>query len=332
MLFSGSSDLKSALITQLNVFFNRFKPYFFNSFFHFFQPILVVWVLLAFLFNGLFGTFFSLFFLSNSLFTGKEGKGENLSQGVSSAPLRSHVPVISDYDALVNRNLFDSDFQKDQIIVDQPLVYEPQPSDAPFQLLAVIYGGRAETSVALIASKSNPFASGFRLYEILADLYVIRNITPTRVYFARPGEREEYLEVKLPELKKRVRKSRIQKSAGEGFSEEGFERVGLDTKVTREWVDRALTVNFTKTLQDAKANPYVEGGQIKGFMMTRIKPDSVYEKVGLQDGDVIREINGTPLENAAQSIQLLNSLRGVEQVSFVVDRDGSTQNFNIDIQ
>ena len=57
--------------------------------------------------------------------------------------------------------------------------------------------------------------------------------------------------------------------------------------------------------------------------------DSIFEKLGLQNDDVVREVNGVSLSDAAQSVKLLNSLRGESDVEFRVERGGKQMTFNL---
>ena len=60
--------------------------------------------------------------------------------------------------------------------------------------------------------------------------------------------------------------------------------------------------------------------------------DSIYEKAGLVNNDIIREINGVSLRDAGQAISLLNSLRGESDIEVKLDRGGSTMTLNMQVQ
>ena len=93
-----------------------------------------------------------------------------------------------------------------------------------------------------------------------------------------------------------------------------------------------LTTDFRKVLSDAKAVPYLENGELNGFKLTRIKSGSIYEKSGLQNNDIIKEINGVPLIDTAQAIKLLNSLRNETQIDMDITRGGSNLTFNLQVK
>jgi type II secretion system protein C len=119
----------------------------------------------------------------------------------------------------------------------------------------------------------------------------------------------------------------------DSHQEEGFERKGMNIKLTDEFKRNILAPEMlTKVLQDAKAEPNMVGGELKGFRLTRIRENSVYEKAGFQNNDVVEEINGIPLRDAAGAIRLLNQLRSEKEIEVRLNRNGSTQNMTIQIQ
>ena len=59
-------------------------------------------------------------------------------------------------------------------------------------------------------------------------------------------------------------------------------------------------------------------------MLKRVKPDSVYSKLGLMDGDVIQKVNETSLLDAEEAIKALNSLKVEEDVNITLQRNGKT--------
>ncbi len=53
----------------------------------------------------------------------------------------------------------------------------------------------------------------------------------------------------------------------------------------------ASTRNMNEVLMQARAVPYLRHGKTAGLRISRISPGSFYEKIGLQNGDVIIQIN-----------------------------------------
>lgn len=79
--------------------------------------------------------------------------------------------------------------------------------------------------------------------------------------------------------------------------------------ISQSYQDRLLGEGFMEVLQGARATPVTEGSKVVGFRLTKIKRGSVYDRAGLEDGDVIASINGQSLAEADQLAALLQSLQ-----------------------
>ena len=67
-------------------------------------------------------------------------------------------------------------------------------------------------------------------------------------------------------------------------------------------------------------------GVLKGWKLDRIRKNSVYEKAGVQNGDVVEEINGIMLSDAAQAVKTLNGLRNESEIEIRLNRSGKPMN------
>jgi type II secretory pathway component PulC len=105
--------------------------------------------------------------------------------------------------------------------------------------------------------------------------------------------------------------------------EEGFQRIGTKIEVDGRYRDRLIREELPNILMQASSEPVVINGEITGFRIFQFDQNSIFHKLGLQDGDVVREINGIPLNNVARTIQFLNGLREENQVQVNVLRNGS---------
>lgn len=71
-------------------------------------------------------------------------------------------------------------------------------------------------------------------------------------------------------------------------------------------------------------------GPIKGFRLNSIPKNSIFHKIGLRNGDLIKNINGVEIESAKQAIELLHSLREKkETVLSYINAKGEVQTITI---
>lgn len=90
-------------------------------------------------------------------------------------------------------------------------------------------------------------------------------------------------------------------------------------QVTREEVNKQM--RSPDFLSQARLVPNPGGG----FMVREIKPGSVYEKLGLRMGDVIRAVNGTPVNNADDAMKFYQQLAELKNVQLEVMRAGQIE-------
>lgn len=248
-------------------------------------------------------------------------------------------PVTTEFDSIVKRDLFGAAPGGEPTA--EGGTCEPRKSELPLKLTGLIYGGSAESSLVVLESVSSKQADTFLLNDTVDDVAEIIDIEKDQISLQRQGETcPEFLVLEQPPLptkrvagKRDTRTPKTVASKSDGdHVEEGFVRKGFKTTTDRRWLNRLLTTEFTKVLHDAKATAFMVGNEVRGFLLTKIRPNSVYEKLGLQDGDVIETINGIELNGITQAINTLNALRNEAKIEVQVRRNGKVENMQVDIQ
>ena len=73
-----------------------------------------------------------------------------------------------------------------------------------------------------------------------------------------------------------------------------------------------LVRNPASLLEQASLVPEFQDGQMIGVQIRKPKPGSVFEQLGIQDGDVIVELNGIPIDSPEQTAQILAEISADE--------------------
>jgi general secretion pathway protein C len=73
----------------------------------------------------------------------------------------------------------------------------------------------------------------------------------------------------------------------------------------------------------ARAMPAMENGQVVGFKLAAIRQGSLYTKIGLQNGDVLRRINGLTLDSPEKALEAFAKLRESKHIQLDIDRGGA---------
>lgn len=101
--------------------------------------------------------------------------------------------------------------------------------------------------------------------------------------------------------------------------------------VSRSEVDKALS-DFNNILTQARAVPNFENGVPAGYKLFQIVPGSIYDKLGLQNGDTICGLNGQGINDPGKAFEMLGELKTSSHMELCIKRDGRTQNFAYDIR
>ncbi|MDQ6966645.1 MAG: type II secretion system protein N [Mariprofundaceae bacterium] len=80
---------------------------------------------------------------------------------------------------------------------------------------------------------------------------------------------------------------------------------------------------YTALLSQAMLMPNVVDGKVDGFMVEGIVSDSVYAKMGLKDGDIIRTVSGQAIGDRDPVMLIQNSIEKTAAISLQVMRGGA---------
>lgn len=130
-------------------------------------------------------------------------------------------------------------------------------------------------------------------------------------------------------------------SGSSGAADAGFTTPGLPPVVygrslpaTQNLMQlRNELVSHPERLMDMmRAMPVMEDGKLTGYRVFPVGNSDAFSKLGLDPGDVVTAVNGIPLDNPAQSLQVLNNIRTSDQVSITFIRNGQQQTRILSLQ
>jgi general secretion pathway protein C len=96
-------------------------------------------------------------------------------------------------------------------------------------------------------------------------------------------------------------------------------------------VQQALSRNAGNFTQIIRPQPYMPGGQLKGYRVYPGRNRQQFAALGLRPGDLVTEINGTALNNPAQGMEIFRSLGESSQVTVTIERNGKSQALTLDV-
>lgn len=85
-------------------------------------------------------------------------------------------------------------------------------------------------------------------------------------------------------------------------------------------VERSQLTKDGELATAARFVPSVLDGRPNGFRVHRIRPDSVIAKMGMQDGDLIKRVNGMEISTPDQALAAYTQLKDAEHLSVQLER------------
>ncbi|MDH4263364.1 MAG: hypothetical protein OEV78_10005 [Spirochaetia bacterium] len=82
----------------------------------------------------------------------------------------------------------------------------------------------------------------------------------------------------------------------------------------------------------AAFGPNLEDGKITGFKLHRVPENHIFYTLGARSGDIIKSVNGYPLSNTGQMMELWNNIKTLPRVNVELIRDGKTMRFDFEIR
>ena len=200
---------------------------------------------------------------------------------------------------------------------------QPLNLASKIKLLGVVVGDRGGVSAIIeeLASKRQLF---LRLHDQIPDSGEVVEIQRGGI-LVRQGNEQEFLElftgIERPPMPQVV-STGPQAAVGGGQIKKVLDR--------RE-VEQAMN-DLPKLLSQARATPVLTNGAMTGFRMDYIAKNSFYEKIGLQYGDVLKQVNGIEIKDPGTMLSLFQQLRNENSVKLDILRNNQRTTMVFDIR
>ena len=110
-------------------------------------------------------------------------------------------------------------------------------------------------------------------------------------------------------------------------------RGGSDNRfaITRAEAEKARS-NLGELMKQARMEPHVVNGKTDGFEVKMIRPNTIFTALGLQVGDIVKEVNGLALDSPEKALQIFQQLREAQHIVVAVVRNNAplSLEYNLD--
>ena len=242
----------------------------------------------------------------------------------------------SQYSVIANRNLFSSSGVMPPAITSGKSTAkkenDPIPSNLPITVIGTLVHSDPKKSIAAMEIKSKNKSGSYATGSDVEGLCTIERVERNTVFIRNSATGAlEFLE-----MNKAGNKVAFGASKAEGPKVSAVKDVVSSGNNTFN-ISRANLLRYTNdlssVLMQARAVPNRDPntGEINGFRILDMQPGSIYEQLGLQRMDVIKGVNGEPVDSVQKAMELYNTLKNGNQVKMQIERGGRTDTFNYNI-
>lgn len=233
----------------------------------------------------------------------------------------------TDRQVILSRNLFNASLLAPAAPAP-PENEELEATRLPLVLLGTAAAARPELSVAAIADKQSGETRIVRVQDEIKPQVTVLRIERRRIVISENGAPRE---LALEESNEGIRVSTtraVPRARAERLA--SARRVREVPSIERENVEKMVR-NPAALFAQGRVLPHFEDGEFIGVQVSDIKPGSIYEEVGIQDGDVIVELNGIAIDGPEQSAKVLAEFARSSEFTIVVENGDSTRTLNVTI-
>lgn len=188
------------------------------------------------------------------------------------------------------------------------------------------------TSFSIIEDLGARKQGVYGINETVPGNATVKTIEWDRVILAHNGK-DEILELEEPKTALGpARTVAHAPAAAPAATGAGIQQVSENEfNVPKSEVDSALE-NMSQLFTQIRAVPHFEGGQSIGFRLFAIRRGSLFDRIGLKNGDIIRSINGTEMTDPSKAMALLQELRDANNLDVEITRNQQPQKLTYSIQ
>ena len=232
------------------------------------------------------------------------------SKSLRRLPLRS-------YNTIAIRNIFGSKEKREIVEVKPEKVEEAEPLEPTALKIALLgtVAGDQKSAMAVIQDKAKRKQDIYRVEDTILGA-VIKQILRGKVIL-RVGDKDEVLLMEEPSNSTPVRRTQ---GSSEGKSASA---ITLD----RGEVEQSLN-DINRLLTEVRIRPHFKNGEADGIIINRIKPNSLFTKLGLKNGDIIQGVNGKDITSPDDVMEFYENLKSGSQISLQLSRRGKIETIN----
>jgi general secretion pathway protein C len=240
---------------------------------------------------------------------------------------QADISRFADYQTIIDRNLFSkvSGVPLKDVDIDSK---DLKPTSLKLTLLGTIFSDD-KNSAAVIEETAKKTQGLYREGDSIQNA-VVKSILAGKVVL-RVDNHDEILTI--DELKSSetliASPSSVQTASMSAAQAAPAATAVTERKISirREDVEGSFE-DINDLISQATIQPHYTDGEADGLTVTGIKAGSIFRKMGLRNGDIVKGVNDNQIKTAEDLISMYNDLRSDSNVSLQIIRRGQETNLN----
>ena len=188
----------------------------------------------------------------------------------------------------------------------------------------------------LVASNQNLELKGTIFTKSLKPPAIIKNIETGKINMYESGEnigKIEILDINRAEVILREGKSRYVLTLPGGAVKQpkliniDIVKRGETFYISREEVNKAIS-KIPQIMHDVKIMPHFSKGMPQGIRLSNVKKGSIFQKAGVESGDILKSVNGMSLKTPYHIFKAYKELKRENALTVDIVRNGEATVLN----
>jgi len=188
-----------------------------------------------------------------------------------------------------------------------------EPAELKVTLLGTV-SGDSKNAVAIIQEGSRKTQSLYKEGDSIEEATILKILRGKVIL--RVGDKNQVLN-----MEENARSSSAPERSRSPVS--GRPQRGRSTTITldRSTITKSLD-DINGLLSQVRVRPHYKDGKADGLMLSQIKPNTVFTKMRLRNGDVVQKVNGKPITSPDDIMEFYEELKSGSSVSLDIARRG----------
>jgi general secretion pathway protein C len=250
---------------------------------------------------------------------------------VSTSAAAYSQPSPGDYKAITKRNIFNSGTEEIAPRIQKVDIEKLQQTDLKLKLWGTVTGQNGRAYAVIEDTKTrqqNLYHAGDTIQNAVVKLIlrekVVLNVDDRDEILAMEEIRGRRASARSPQKKMRA-------SSASGQRKLPVSRYPRKIKLRNDQIQAAME-NLGDLMQQATLRPHIEAGQPAGISITGIKPNAIFRRMRLRNGDVITGVNGNSIGSVEDAARVFEELSSGSNIQLQIKRRGREQTLDYSIE